>query len=164
MLGANAMQGTPRRAEEVATTSTNTTFISKSFSLRRTVDLSKARSLARSRSLGTFGRDGSVGSLSMRVPSRDVSDLIRDSFTLSRDLLEELLGDVDGSAIAQAGDSGGRVADDLDAENESLELSSPNNCEINGELSSSPLPTDAILHSGEKNQIEINKSSSLKVG
>ncbi|XP_039132976.1 uncharacterized protein LOC120270039 [Dioscorea cayenensis subsp. rotundata] len=160
--GANAMQGTPRRAEEVATTSTNTTFISKSFSLRRTMDLSKARSLARSRSLGTFGRDGSVGSLSMRVPSRDVSDLIRDSFTLSRDLLEELLGDVDGSAIAQAGDSGGRVADDLDAENESLELSSPNNCEINGELSSSPLPTDAILHSGEKNQIEINRSSSLK--
>lgn len=128
------------------------------------MDLSKARSLARSRSLGTFGRDGSVGSLSMRVPSRDVSDLIRDSFTLSRDLVEEMLRDVDGSVIAQAGDSGSRVADDLAAEiNEQLDLFSLNNVEANGKVAASPLPTDAILHLGEKNQIEIKRSSSLKV-
>ena len=101
----------------------------------------------------------------MRASSPDVSDLIRDSFTLSRDLVEEVLGDVDGSVIAQAGDSGSRVADDLPAEkNEQLELFSFNNGEANGKLAASPLPTDAILHSGLTNQIEINRSSSsLKV-
>ncbi|KAM0940486.1 putative fluoride ion transporter CrcB [Dioscorea sansibarensis] len=113
------------------------------------MDFPKAQSLATSRSS------------SMRAPSRDVSDLIRDSFTLSRDLVEEVLGDIDGSVIAQAGDSGSRVADDLAAEkNEQLELFSLNNGEANGKLAASPLPTDAILHSGLTNQIEINRSSS----
>ncbi|KAH7662760.1 putative fluoride ion transporter CrcB protein [Dioscorea alata] len=96
------------------------------------MDLSKVHSLAGSRSLGTSRRDGSVGSLSMRVPSQDVY------------LVEEVLGDVDDSEIA----------DDLDAENESSE--------INEKLASSSLQTDVIFHSSEKNQIEINSSSSDK--
>ncbi|KAJ0973295.1 hypothetical protein J5N97_021254 [Dioscorea zingiberensis] len=140
----------------------NSTFISRSFSLRRSMDSSKAQSLSRraslgrTRSLGTCGCDDSPSSLSMRVPSRDASDLVRDSFTLSRDLVEEMLGDIDGSVMAQAGDTGDRVADNLDSENESLGLFSMNNGE------KSPLPTDAIIYSSEKNQIESHRSSSLK--
>ncbi|KAJ0973281.1 hypothetical protein J5N97_021240 [Dioscorea zingiberensis] len=152
----------------------NNTFISRSFSLRRSMDSAKAQSLAKSASLGrtggleTSGCDGSLSSLSMRVPSRDASDLIRDSFTLSRDLVDEMLADVDGSVMAQAGDRGDRVADDLDAENESLDMFSMDNGKIDGKLASSevqlksPLPTDAILYSSEKNQIDSNRSSSLK--
>lgn len=40
------------------------------------MDLSKVHCLARSRRSGTSRRDGSVGSLSMRVSSQDVCDLI----------------------------------------------------------------------------------------
>lgn len=58
-----------------------------------------------------------------------------------------MLGDVDDSEIAQAGDSGDRIADDLDAENESSELFSMNNGEINEKLASSSLQIDVILHS-----------------
>ncbi|XP_038989158.1 fluoride export protein 1-like isoform X2 [Phoenix dactylifera] len=113
-------------------------------------------------------------------PSRDVGDGILDSIRLSHELVDHLLGDVD-STMAQVGDRGNKeVVDDKvdDARNvENGSTSLPDDELIisigfpshDSSLSSllsplmeetiSPLPTDAMLSSTEKNQMQ--KSTSL---
>ncbi|KAG1369838.1 hypothetical protein COCNU_15G002040 [Cocos nucifera] len=136
---------------------------------------------ARQDSLSGMSSRGSLqrGSISL---SRDVGDRILDSIRLSHELVDHILGDVD-SEMAQVGDRGDKaVADDRvdDARNvENGPTTPPDDALIisigfqshDPSLSSpvsplmeeiiSPLATDAILNSTEKNQMQ--KSTSLKV-
>lgn len=112
--------------------------------------------------------------------SRDAGDRILHSFRLSQELVGHMLGDFD-SEIAQVGDRGDNVVDDEvdDARNvangaatfpddalmisigfqsQDPTLSSPVSPFMEEIIS--PLPTDAILSSAEKNQLQ--KSTSLK--
>jgi len=137
---------------------------------------------ARHSSLRRRGTGGSWRRSSSSL-SRDVGDQILRSISLSRDLAEQILGGVDSSVIAQVGDSGDRVTiDDRDDEKGSLVfsiddvgsvengfrsgshlLTSPSPVSPVPEEIKSPLPSDAMLYSTEKNQLQKVEDPSLKV-
>ncbi|XP_073002282.1 uncharacterized protein [Typha latifolia] len=130
-----------------------------SASMGRTSSILQGRrhdSLGRTNSSRSWRRN-SRGSISL---SRSMGDQILSSIRLSHEYVDQILGDVDSSVMAQIGDSGDRVVDEDEVDdNESLNQFANSAKSLENRVG--PLPDDALMLSHGLQFHEANSLSSI---